>query len=113
MNERELAKKVLKAVWEEDLWLVTKLVRVGADPNWLYNGYPLIFHAIEKKNAGLVMLLVDLQSQYLDQALWFAIKKRQFKIAYFLFSKGALPRCFEQEVTFATPQLRVSKYVGC
>lgn len=45
-KERKLAKELLSAVWDEDAHRVKELIRYGADPSWIFNGYPILLHAV-------------------------------------------------------------------
>ena len=49
-TERKLAKELLSAVWNEDAKRVEELIRFGADPSWIFNGYPILVHAVFTRN---------------------------------------------------------------
>ena len=54
MTENKLAKKLLNAVWEEDLNAAELAIYEGADPSWIFNGYPLLIHAVFTRNEAMV-----------------------------------------------------------
>ena len=44
MSDRKLATMMLNAVWNEDVRGLRRVLRMGADPNWIFNGYPILIH---------------------------------------------------------------------
>ena len=53
-TERKLAKELLSAVWNEDAKRVEELIRFGADPSWIFNGYPILVHAVFTRNLDVI-----------------------------------------------------------
>lgn len=97
MNERKLAKRMLYALYDNDLWEVKSCIRNGANSNWVINGYPYLFHAIENNAVDMTLLLVENDAMFLDEALWYAIKTRNIKMSFFLLRLGAIPKKFDSE----------------
>lgn len=75
MNERKLAKYLLNAVWEEDVAKAKRAMIAGADPNWIFNGYPILIHAVYTKNIEMVMLLIAHGATQKSEALGFALDR--------------------------------------
>ena len=44
--EKRLAMDLLDAVWKEDVEGVEYCLQLGASPSWVFNGYPILMHAI-------------------------------------------------------------------
>ena len=57
MSDRKLATMMLNAVWNEDVRGLRRVLRMGADPNWIFNGYPILIHAVFTRNEKIMMLL--------------------------------------------------------
>ncbi len=58
MSDRKLATMMLNAVWNEDVRGLRRVLRMGADPNWIFNGYPILIHAVFTRNEKIMMLLI-------------------------------------------------------
>ena len=74
-TERKLAKELLSAVWNEDAKRVEELIRFGADPSWIFNGYPILVHAVFTRNLDVVNTLIDAGACQVDEALGFALDR--------------------------------------
>ena len=68
-TERKLAKELLSAVWNEDAKRVEELIRFGADPSWIFNGYPILVHAVFTRNLDVVNTLIDAGACQVDEAV--------------------------------------------
>lgn len=75
MNECKMVKEMLNAIYLEEVELLDALLDLGADPNWIVNGFPLIIHAVNLRNRELVNLLVLSGAQMLEEALGFALEQ--------------------------------------
>lgn len=92
INERTLAKQLLNAVWEEDVELASIVLEAGGDPNWIFNGYPILLHAVFTKNLDMVLLLMEYGAQQGDQALGFALDRGIGEMVLPLAFLGIVPR---------------------
>ncbi|MGL5978727.1 MAG: hypothetical protein ACRCZJ_07025 [Erysipelotrichaceae bacterium] len=108
MNERQLAKKLLTAIYANDLWMVKQCIQAGANPNWICNGFPFLLHAVEHADVMMVSLLLDLGATQKDQALWFALRFFNLPCAWFLLQQGALPRYYASNMGYR-PKMRIEK----
>lgn len=75
INERKMATQLLNAVWNEDVVRVEELLDYGADPNWVFNGYPILIHAVYLRNLSIVKALVQAGAENLEEALGFALDR--------------------------------------
>ena len=91
MTENKLAKKLLNAVWEEDLNAAELAIYEGADPSWIFNGYPLLIHAVFTRNEAMVTLLIDHGANQCAEALGFV-----GALAY----RGIIPKTYETPEAF-------------
>ena len=57
--EKRLAMDLLDAVWKEDVQGVENCLELGASPSWVFNGYPILMHAISIGNEEIVNILID------------------------------------------------------
>ncbi|WP_279073566.1 hypothetical protein [Amedibacillus dolichus] len=74
-KEHVLAKRLLNAVWNEDVELAGIVLDAGADANWYFNGYPILLHAVFTRNEEMVMLLLEYGAQQASEALGFALDR--------------------------------------
>ena len=56
--EKRLAMDLLDAVWKEDVQGVENCLELGASPSWVFNGYPILMHAISIGNEEIVNILI-------------------------------------------------------
>ena len=75
LEERALAKQLLNAVWDENVELAELVLAAGAQPNWIFNGYPILLHAVFTRNVDMVMLLIQEGAQQVQEALGFALDR--------------------------------------
>ncbi len=73
MTENKCAKELLNGVWNGDLKAVRKAISEGADPNWIFNGFPILLHAVARKNEEMMMLLIEEGATQISEALGFAL----------------------------------------
>lgn len=95
INERKLAKELLNAVWNEDLRELERVLSYGADPNWIFNGYPILQHAIFTRNLDSVMMLIEAGAVHLEEALGFALDRGIGEMVFPLAYLGIVPRMEE------------------
>lgn len=74
MKETQLAKEMLNAVYDEDVKRVENVIAKGADPSWIFNGYPILIHAIYLENREIVLCLIQHHAQQVSEALGFALE---------------------------------------
>lgn len=92
MNEKKVAKRLLNAVWNEDLWGVREALMEGADPNWIFNGYPILLHAVCKKNQDMVMMLIEAGATQVEEAFGFALDRGIGELVFPLAFLGIVPK---------------------
>lgn len=98
--EGKLAKLLLNAVWDEDVNRARKLIRRGADPNWIYNGYPLLIHAVFTRNEDMVMMLIHEGATQVEEALGFALDRGIGELVFPLAFMGVVPKVEEPKGNF-------------
>lgn len=92
INERKMAKELLNAVWEDDGQQVEMVLAMGADPNWIFNGYPILMHAIYRRNWRIAKLLIDAGAENLEEALGFALDRGIGEMVSPLAYLGVVPK---------------------
>lgn len=95
MNEQQLAKQLLNAVWDENVSKVKRLLIAGADPNWIYNGYPILVHAVFTRNKDMVMMLINHGASQVGEALGFALDRGIGEMIFPLAFLGIVPEAME------------------
>lgn len=98
--EGKLAKLLLNAVWDENVNRARKLIRRGADPNWIYNGYPLLIHAVFTRNEDMVMMLIHEGATQVEEALGFALDRGIGELVFPLAFMGVVPKVEEPKGNF-------------
>ena len=98
--ERKVALSLLNAVWNEDVESVQGYLDMGADPSWIFNGYPLIMHAVCLGNEDMVNLLIDAGAKQTQEAFGFALERGIGRMIRLLMYKGILPKHFEPREGF-------------
>ena len=101
-EERKIALALLNAVWNEDIEKVRLFIEQGANPSWIFNGYPLLIHAITLGNEELVRLLLDAGAKQKQEALGFALERGIGKMIRLLMFEGILPKHFEPREGFGS-----------
>lgn len=99
-KEGKLAKLLLNAVWDENVYNARKLIHRGADPNWIYNGYPLLLHAVFTRNEDMVMMLIEEGAVQLSEALGFALDRGIGEMVLPLAFLGIVPKPIEERQCF-------------
>lgn len=97
---KKLAKELLNAVWNEDYERVEDLMQLGADPNWVFNGFPILLHAVVVRNADVVSLLIDYGAVDKEEALGFALENGIGEVIGVLVKGNTIPRHFESKKGF-------------
>lgn len=100
MKETELAKELLNAVWEEDSAGVKKALMLGADPSWIFNGYPILIHAVYLENMEIAMMLVHHGALQLQEALGFALEQGIGQMVWPLAFMGVVPKAIHVKEKF-------------
>ncbi|MDE6476347.1 MAG: ankyrin repeat domain-containing protein [Erysipelotrichaceae bacterium] len=99
-SEKYLAKQLLNAVWDENIKKVEALLEEGADPNWIFNGYPILLHAVFTRNQEMVMLLIEKGASQVREALGFALDRGIGELVMPLAFLGIIPKHQEVKARF-------------
>ena len=100
INERRLARELLNAVWEKDVERAEELLDFGADANWIFNGYPILHHAVYTRNKKMVNLLIAYDASQIDSALAFAQDRGISSMVPLLTKHGAVPKYEYMNIAF-------------
>ncbi len=92
MKTTLLATELLDGVWEGDLVKVAWAIEDGADPNWVFNGYPILIHAVYLQDLDMVNLLIESGASQMSEALGFALQYALGDMVWPLIEKGVLPK---------------------
>ena len=99
-SERKLAKELLNAVWNEDVLRAKELIEFGADPSWVFNGYPILHHAVYLHDKKMVTLLIECGAQQIGSALGFALDRGLGDMVGILTYHGAIPKEDKGDIAF-------------
>lgn len=99
-QERKLAKELLNAVWNDDVARAQELIEFGADPSWVFNGYPILHHAVYLRNKHMVRLLLANGAAQIDSALGFALDRGIGDMIGILAYQGAIPNEDKGDISF-------------
>lgn len=94
-TEGKLAKQLLNAVWDENVMQARRVIKRGGDPNWIFNGYPLLIHAVFTRNEEMVMMLIEEGAVQTSEALGFALDRGIGELVYPLAFLGTIPKVAE------------------
>lgn len=100
INEKKLAKQLLNAVWDENITKAKIALSLGADPNWLFNGYPILLHAVFTRNERMVKLLIKAGASQVEEALGFALDRCIGEMVFPLAFLGVVPKIQEPKKIF-------------
>lgn len=100
MSDRRLATMLLNAVWNEEPREVKRVLRMGADPNWIFNGYPILLHAVFTRNQKIVMMLIKAGAVHVQEALGFALDRGIGEMVFPLAFLGIVPKMEEVKKDF-------------
>lgn len=100
INERKMATEMLSAVWDENLDRVEDLLQFGADPNWYFNGYPILLHAVYTRNPNMVLLLVSYGAKQVSEALGLALERGIGEVVAPLAYLGIVPKECKKDKVF-------------
>lgn len=95
-----LARHLLNAVWDENIDAARMALLEGADANWIFNGYPILFHAVFTRNQEMVMLLIDYGADQLGEALGFALEQGIGEMVLPLLTLGIVPKAISYREDF-------------
>ncbi|MBB5183341.1 hypothetical protein [Catenisphaera adipataccumulans] len=98
--ERKLAMALLNAVWNEDVEGVRACLKMGASPSWIFNGYPILMHAITVGNEKIVNILIDAGAIQTQEAFGFALEHGIGNMIRPLLFRGIVPKHFEGQPGF-------------
>lgn len=99
-SEGELAKQLLNAVWDEHVAQAKRCIHQGACPNWIYNGYPILLHAVFTRNTEMVMMLIEEGAVQVQEALGFALDRGIGEMVAPLAYLGTVPKMEEVKPDF-------------
>lgn len=92
MKKTALAKNLLNGVWEGDYEFVKETLMQGADPSWVFNGYPILIHAIYLQEVAIAQILISYGAIQLEEALGFALEHGYGQIIISLAYLGVIPK---------------------
>ncbi len=99
-SEKYLAKQLLNAVWDENIEKAKSMIMEGADPNWIFNGYPILLHAVFTRNQEMVMMLIEQGASQVSEALGFALDRGIGELVMPLAFLGIIPKMEEPKAIF-------------
>lgn len=109
MTENKCAKELLNGVWNGDKAAVKKAISDGASPNWIFNGFPILLHAVAKGNAEIMELLIEAGASQTSEALGFALQHGIIECIAPLVYLGVQPKDSEYKYVFgALPKRHAS-----
>lgn len=108
INETKMAKELLNAVWNMNAKRVEELLDFGADPNWIFNGYPILLHAVYTRNVDAVSALIQAGALQQEEALGFALENGIGEVVALLANKGIVPKAQEIKPLFGDHPSRYS-----
>lgn len=100
MKETVLAKELLNAVYEEDIKGVENILKLGADASWIFNGYPILIHAVYLENEEIAMCLIKNGAVQVREALGFALEQGIGSMVCPLAFMGITPKALEPKQLF-------------
>lgn len=92
LKDTTLASRLLSAVWDENVKKAQETIQMGADPNWIFNGYPILIHAVFTRNEEMVMMLIDEGAKQQQEALGFALDRGIGELVMPLMMLGTVPK---------------------
>lgn len=95
MKDTVLANELLNGVWQENINKVKWALEDGANPNWIFNGYPILLHAVYLDNKEIVECLINAGATQLSEALALALDEAIGDMILYFFEMGVLPKVFE------------------
>lgn len=98
--EKQIAMALLNAVWNEDVKEVKECLDMGASPSWVFNGYPILMHAIAIGNERIVNLLIDAGAMQTSEAFGFALERGIGNMVRPLLFRGIIPKHFDPKPGF-------------
>lgn len=87
-----MAKELLNAVWNKETERIKELLDFGADPNWIFNGYPILLHAVYTRNVDAVLAFLEAGAYHTEEALGFALENGIGEVVAALAPKGIVPK---------------------
>ena len=100
LKETTLASRLLSAVWDENIEKAQETIWMGADPNWIFNGYPILIHAVFTRNEEMVMMLIEEGAKSQQEALGFALDRGIGELVLPLMMRGVVPKAQEVKLEF-------------
>ena len=98
--QTKLAIGFLNAVYQEDLKSVMEYLEWGASPSWVFNGFPILMHAINLGNEEIVECLLDAGASQQQEAFGFALERGIGECIPSLYYRGIVPKHFEPRPGF-------------
>lgn len=98
--QQQLANTILEAIWNEDVDGIHQAVKMGANPSWIVNGYPLLIHAVCTANPRVLTALLDEGAIQSAEALGFALEKGIGQVIKPLLYRGIVPKPFQPRQGF-------------
>lgn len=106
MKANKLAKRLLNAVYDDQIAEVEKAIQEGANPSWIFNGYPILFHAIYLEHKEIAMLLIRKGALQCEEAMGFALEMGLGDMVLPMAILGIQPKAYHPSSTFGDLPLR-------
>ncbi|MBQ0066347.1 MAG: ankyrin repeat domain-containing protein [Firmicutes bacterium] len=104
-GQKRLAIKFLNYVYQENIPMIRECIKEGASPSWIFNGFPILVHAVNLGNKKIVKLLIDEGADQLQEAFGFALEREIGEVIPMLYYRGIVPkRCLPRPGFGAFPQ---------
>ncbi len=100
MSRKQLALQLLNAVWNENESEVLFCLKQGANPSWIFNGFPILMHAICTQNQKIIELLIDAGAKQTPEAFGFALEHGYESVIQPLAERGIIPKNFQSKKGF-------------
>ncbi|MDX8418392.1 hypothetical protein [Absicoccus intestinalis] len=100
MSEKQLALHLLNAVWNENENEVLFCIKHGADPSWVFNGFPILIHAICTQNQKIIEVLIDAGAKQTQEAFGFALEHGYGSVIQPLAYRGIIPKHYQPQRGF-------------
>ncbi|OCN05194.1 hypothetical protein A4S06_02085 [Erysipelotrichaceae bacterium MTC7] len=108
MKDTLLAKELLNGVWDVDHAAVKRALTYGADANWIFNGYPILVHAVYTRDLEMVELLISHGASQVGEALGFALESGLGEMVEPLAYQGIVPKAIKVDERFGPHPERFS-----
>ena len=74
-RRKKISYGFIRCCMERRCTRVENCLELGASPSWVFNGYPILMHAISIGNEEIVNILIDAGAIQKQEALGFALER--------------------------------------